>query len=72
MGFVEFRNKMGRKKIPKSSNEVFHKIFQLLQRLRILLKDQDERFVENKVSRMKKWLRDFWKLTDDLEVEGVW
>jgi hypothetical protein len=40
--------------------------------LRILLKDQDERFVENKVSRMKKWLRDFWKLTDDLEVEGVW
>jgi hypothetical protein len=37
--FVEFRNKMGRTKIPKSSNEVFHETFQFLQRSRILLND---------------------------------
>lgn len=44
---------------PSSSNEVFYKIFHMLQKWRILLKDQDGRFLDDKVTRMKKWLLDF-------------
>jgi hypothetical protein len=37
-----------------------------------LLKEQDARFVHDKILKMKKWLKEFWKLTNNLEVKGVW
>lgn len=53
------------KRFPKSSHEVFNKIFQFL------LKDQDARFMEAKIELMKKWLTVFWKRTENLEPGGV-
>ena len=44
------------KKFPKSSNEVFHKIFMFMQKWRILLKEQDVGYMDDKIRRMKTWL----------------
>jgi hypothetical protein len=35
------------------------------------LKEQDARFLGDKIDRMRKWLKEFQRRTEDLEVEGV-
>lgn len=56
------RNKMGIPGLfPKSSNEVFLKIFNLFQKWKILLKEQDARYADDKIKRMKIWLSTFWR-----------
>jgi len=32
---------------------------------------QDARFLADKIDRMKKWLKSFWRQTEGHEVEGV-
>jgi hypothetical protein len=41
-----------------------------MQKWRILLKEQDAQFLDDKVARMKIWLAAFWR-TKGLVVEGV-
>lgn len=71
-GLWMVRNKMGIEKVfLRSSNEVFHIIFVFLQKWHILLKEQAARYLDNKLTRMKKWLQNFWKNTKDMEIEEV-
>lgn len=71
-GLWNIRNKMGiEKKFPNSSIDVFHKIFLMLQRWRILLKGQDIWFLDGKMEKMKAWLKAFWSRTAKMDVEGV-
>jgi hypothetical protein len=42
-----------------------------MQKWRLLLKPGDAKYMDGKVQRMKEWLETFWKLTKDMEVEGV-
>jgi len=37
------------KKFPKLSNEVFHKIFSFLQKWRLLWKEEDDRYLDEKI-----------------------
>jgi hypothetical protein len=66
-GLWNVKNKMGiERKSPRSSNEVFFKIFHYLRC--ILLKEQDARFLADKIHKMKEWLKAFQRQIDDLEV----
>lgn len=66
------RNKMRiEKRFLKSSHDVFNKIFQLMQKWRVLLKEQDARFIDSSFKEVKKWLMNFWERTESLEVEGI-
>ena len=57
LGLWNVRNKTGiEKKFPRSCNEVFHKIFMFMQKWRILLKEQDVGYMDDKIRRMKTWL----------------
>lgn len=46
-------------KFPQASNEVFHKFFLYLQKWRILLKENDAKFLDVKLEVMKTWLTGF-------------
>lgn len=71
-GLWTVRNKMCiEKRFPKSSHEVFDKILQLMQKWRVLLKEQDTRFIDSSLKEVKTWLLKFWEHTESLEVEGV-
>jgi hypothetical protein len=68
-GLWNVRNKIGIEIFfPRSSNEVFFKIFHYLQKWCILLKEQDARFLADKIDKMKEWLKAFWRQINDLEV----
>jgi hypothetical protein len=69
-GLWNIRNKGDREEI-QSSNDGFRKIFSFMQKWRLLLKPGDAKYMDGKVQRMKEWLETFWKLTKDMEVEGV-
>lgn len=71
-GIWTVRNKMAiEKSFPRESRDVFIKIFKFMQKWRILLKDRDARFVDEKMEVMKQWLADFWNRANNLDVEGV-
>lgn len=56
-GIWNVRNKMGiEKTFPSSSNEVFFKIFNFMQKWKILLRSGDIKFLEGQISIMKEWL----------------
>lgn len=59
------------KNFPKSSNEVFDKIFSFLQKWRLLLKEGDARYFDERIKMLKAWLGAFWESTKDLEVESL-
>lgn len=50
---------------------LFHKIFMFLQNWCVLLREQDAKYLDDKMGKMKNWSKDFWKRTQDLDVEGV-
>lgn len=59
-GLWNVHNKMRiQKRFPKSSHDVFNKIFQLMQKWCVLLKDQDARFIDSIMKEVKKWLMVF-------------
>lgn len=59
-GLWKVRNKRGiGKKFPRSSNGVLYKIFNLLQKWRILLKPQDAKFLDEKIEVMKTMVEGF-------------
>jgi len=47
------------KTFPRNSNEVSHKFFVCLQKWRILLREQDARYLDDKITRMESWLQVF-------------
>jgi hypothetical protein len=56
-GLWNIRKKIGiEKNFPKSSNEVFDKIFSFLQKWRLLLKDGDARYLDERIKMLKAWL----------------
>lgn len=59
-GLWNVRNKTWiEKKFLQSSYKIFHKICLLIQKWHILLKDQNVRFLDDKVDKMKFWLQGF-------------
>lgn len=71
-GLWNVRNKMAiEKRFPKSSKEVFGKIFQFVQRWHILLRKPDALKLSRAMEGVETWLMDFWSRSEEMEVEGV-
>lgn len=42
-----------------------------MQKWRVLMKEQAAQFMDDKISRVKIWSQDFWKNSEEMEIEGV-